>query len=127
MKALVVDDEQEICLMISKILLGEEIQSTCANSLAEAAKIISKQVFDIYFLDLNLTDGSGFDLVPIIRSTDTKAEIAIISAYDGSEEMNKVSELQINHFIKKPFSKKDVLFTVALLKSAVYGKNTYRR
>ena len=111
-KAIIVDDEEEIGLMVCKILSKQNIKATSFNTVESARQQLSDNDFDLFFLDLNLPDGTGFDLIPAIREKTPEAKIIIISAYDGIAEVARATELQIDDFIKKPFSRADIINAV---------------
>jgi DNA-binding response OmpR family regulator len=108
MRALIVDDEEDIGFMTKVILNNKGISADDANSIKQAIYKIRDHEYDLYFLDLNLPDGSGFDLVPQIRNYNHTASVIIISAHDGHNEIQKAKELGVDAFIKKPFSKNDI-------------------
>ena len=81
---LIVDDEEDICLMVSSILRKSGYSVSYCTSITEGKEKVLAQTFQAFFLDLNLPDGSGFDLIPLIKkNNDLSAKIIIISAYDG--------------------------------------------
>lgn len=108
MRALIVDDEETIGLMTKNLLSRRGIPADKATSLKQASQRMDVNKYDLYFLDLHLPDGSGFDLVPQIKQKNKTAKVVIISAYDGSEETKKADELGVDAFISKPFSGKDI-------------------
>lgn len=112
MKVLIVDDEKEIGLMVSKILSKNGFNAQFTTSIEEAKILIKENNYAIFLLDLNLPDGTGFDLIPTIREQVVDPKIIIISAYDGVMEQKRLKELQVDTFIKKPFSKADLLAAV---------------
>lgn len=113
--ALIVDDEEDIGAMLVRFLGREGITTEYADRIKKAEKMIEQGAFDFYLLDLNLPDGTGFDLIPMIRNQNPAATIIVISAYDGVAEMDRARELRVDRFIRKPFSKKEVLQTIAEL------------
>ncbi len=113
LNALIVDDEEDIGAMLVRFLGREGITTVYADRIKKAEKMIAQEFFDFYLLDLNLPDGTGFDLIPSIRDQNASATIIVISAYDGVAEMNRARELAVDRFIRKPFSKKEVLQTIA--------------
>lgn len=100
--------------MVSKFLQKEGYQTTYFGRMVPAREDFSKKKYDFYFLDLNLPDGTGFDLVPIIKEHATDAKIIIISAHDGVEELSRAEALGVDDFINKPFSKQAILNTLTL-------------
>ncbi|OEK02902.1 hypothetical protein BFP97_15825 [Roseivirga sp. 4D4] len=114
MTALIVDDEEDIGLMVSVFLKKAGIKTTYLSRVTPAFKRVEEETFDFYFLDLNLPDGTGFDLLPTIRQKDAQAKVIIISAYDGHLETSKAKEFEVTAFVKKPFTKKDILEAIEL-------------
>lgn len=115
-KALIVDDEEDIGLMTRIILNKNGLEAGNAYSIREAEKKISKNKFDVVFLDINLPDGSGFDLIPLIREKNRDAGIIMISAFDDVQEMQKADAMMVDSFVKKPFGKKDILMALEKIK-----------
>ncbi len=106
-RVLIVDDEADICLLLSGLLRRLGYHPTCANFLEEGRRCISLQQFDAVFLDLNLPDGLGFDLLPLIKMhEDTK--VVMISAFDGLAERKRASDGGADYFMGKPFTRKTV-------------------
>lgn len=115
LRILVIDDEVDICLLLTSMLnkLGyEAMYSTTIKS-----GIVAVEQFNpkIVFLDLNLTDGSGFAAIPHIRQLNPLAEIVIISAHDGPFEKKRASSENINFFLNKPLKKSEIEEVLDLL------------
>ncbi len=108
---LIVDDEADICLLLSGLLRRLGYQPTCAHFLEEGRQCISRQHFDAIFLDLNLPDGIGFDLLPMIKtglSVIDSPKVVMISAFDGMAERKRASDQGADYFMGKPFTRKTV-------------------
>ncbi|MEO9485256.1 MAG: response regulator [Ekhidna sp.] len=117
MKVLIVDDEEDIGMMVSKFLLNEGLQVIYEARIKAARNRIASDHFGLYFLDLNLPDGTGFDLIPEIRQKNKEAKIIVISAHDGVVEMKRAKEMKVDLFIKKPFTKRQVIESVRQMRS----------
>lgn len=84
MRAIVVDDEDNIRLTTVTLL-----QALCpdvevvgeANSVKTAVKSISKNQPDLVFMDIEMEDGTGFDVVS--RLPDSKFRVIFITAHDA--------------------------------------------
>ena len=107
-RVLIVDDEADICLLLSGLLRRLGYQPTCANFLEEGRRCLRSQRFDAVFLDLNLPDGLGFDLLPTIKNSHNETKIIMISAFDGAAERRRASDQGADFFIGKPFNRKTV-------------------
>ena len=82
-----------------------------------AKEHIEHQSYDIYFIDVNLPDGSGFDLVSEFIEKENRNNVVLISAIDGEDELRKAESLGVNAFLRKPFSKKEILTTINGMKT----------
>ena len=107
-RVLIVDDETDICLLLSGLLRRLGYQPTCAHFIEEGRQCLSSQQFDAIFLDLNLPDGLGFDLLPMIKQEQANAKIIMISAFDGQAERRRATEQGASYFIGKPFTRRSV-------------------
>lgn len=108
---LIVDDEADICLLLSGLLRRLGYQPTCAHFLEDGRQCLSRQHFDAVFLDLNLPDGLGFDLLPTIKKGGITLEmpkVVMISAFDGAAERKRATDQGADYFMGKPFTRKTV-------------------
>ncbi len=63
-RALVVDDDTSFRLGLTDILRLEGFVTASASTCREARDELAKGSVDLLFVDVNLPDGSGFDLLP---------------------------------------------------------------
>jgi CheY-like chemotaxis protein len=105
-KVLVVDDEVEICMLVTQYLkkLGYEVAFSL--SIAEALKKLLSVPYDLMFVDLNLSDGSGYDLIKVMQDSHIPTKVIVISAYDN--ERPKALQKGASLFLAKPFTKKSI-------------------
>lgn len=108
-KVLVVDDEKEICLLLSSMMKKLGFSSDHGHTVAEGGDKLNSHHYDIVFLDLNLPDGIGFHLIETVKKSNPSAKIIIISAYDGNVERQRARSEGADYFLPKPFSKQAVV------------------
>jgi DNA-binding response OmpR family regulator len=101
---LVVDDEIDICMLVTRQLKGIGIEAEYAVTIKEALSKTAFNPYDLYIIDLNLTDGSGFTLMQKLKDMQVQSKIIIISAYDN--ESNRALKNGADLFVPKPLSKK---------------------
>ena len=68
-RALIIDDEIDICYLLSGILRAKKLQVSYVNSLTEATLALQTQNPEIIFLDNHLPDGLGVDFIRHIKET----------------------------------------------------------
>lgn len=108
---LIVDDEFEICVLLSSFLKSKGYHAKYANSIKEGKEILDEYSPSITFLDINLPDGLGFELIPKIK-TDGEAKVIIISAREGENEKKLSAKHKVDDYITKPFTRKDILNSI---------------
>ena len=111
MNVTVVDDERSVRDAIKKLLSDEfpdlEVISS-TGSVKEAYEAILRQAPDLLFLDVELPDGTGFDLLKMIPSVNFKV-IFITGHQEYALDAIKVSALD---YILKPFDKDELRYAV---------------
>jgi len=105
-RVLVVDDEVEICQLVTQYLRKRGYDVTYSLSIAEAISKISTVEYDLLFVDLRLSDGSGYEVIKVLQKLKAHTKVVVISAYDH-ERMQALQE-GASHFLAKPFSKKSI-------------------
>jgi two-component system OmpR family response regulator len=112
-KALIIDDESDICYLLSSILKQKNIQTVFAGSLVETDRILqSADQFGYIFLDNHLPDGLGTSYIQRLKSRFPETRVIMITAHDSAEDRNRATENGIDSFIGKPFSTESILHTV---------------
>lgn len=72
-------------------------------TIAEAKRLLRKETFDLLILDINLPDGSGYELCLDIR-TYSKVPIILLTARDMELDIVSGLESGADDYITKPFS-----------------------
>ena len=107
MKAVVIDDEMDICILLGMILKKQGITTVLAYDLTDGLqKIISEQPM-VIFLDNNLPDGQGIDQIAIFKEQVPNAKLFMISAMEGLSE--RAIALGADGFIEKPLNMEKIL------------------
>lgn len=107
-KILILDDEKEICFLLSALLSQMGYTTDYAYTLKEGENKFGEEKFDLVFLDLNLPDGLGYTLVPKIREVKQDTKIILISAHDGLLKKIQSEKEGIDYYIDKPFNKEKI-------------------
>jgi two-component system, OmpR family, response regulator len=115
MKALIIDDEIDICFLLSGILRNTNIDSVYVNSLGDARKALETEFPEIIFIDNHLPDGMGVDFINYIKKTKPESKIVMITAYDTQKDRIKATQAGVDYFIAKPFTRESIYKTVGLM------------
>ncbi len=101
-KALIIDDDDDLCLMLKSIILDVVPIVQCAQSIATGKQVLAQFTPDVIFLDNNLPDGQGMQLIKEIKGKHPAAFIIFITALDSQREL--AMENGIDIFLEKPFT-----------------------
>jgi two-component system, OmpR family, response regulator len=112
-KALIIDDETDICFLLSGILKQKNFQTTMAGSLSEAQKIIDNETEPaVIFLDNHLPDGFGVNYISTLKKKFPSSIVIMITAHDTVADREKATAQGVDYFIGKPFSKELIFKTL---------------
>lgn len=113
-RLLLVEDDQSLALGIEFALQDEGYEVVTAGTLGEGKSSFGSGQFDLIILDINLPDGSGYELCKHIR---TKSDIPVMFLTALDDEVNVVLGLEIggDDYITKPFRVKELLSRVKAL------------
>lgn len=103
-KILVVEDEEPIRKLISRILSFEGMLIYLAENGKQAFDMINKHTFDLVILDIVMDDISGYDIATDIRKHDLQLPIIFLSGKKDDADIIKGLDVGADMFITKPFS-----------------------
>lgn len=103
-KILIVEDDKGLREGIELALKREDFSFVLCESIAGARDALSvREGFDLILLDLNLPDGSGYELLKEIKNKGNEPVI-ILTANDLEMDEVRGLELGAEDYITKPFS-----------------------
>jgi CheY-like chemotaxis protein len=105
-KVLIVDDELDICYLLSGILKQRNFRTGFVNSLSDAVGALRTEVPSLLVLDNHLPDGFGLDFIPYVKQNYPEIKVIMITAHDGSLERKQASDGGVDLFIAKPLNRK---------------------
>ncbi|MBV5309366.1 sigma-54 dependent transcriptional regulator [Chromatium okenii] len=100
--ALVVDDEVDILDLLKITLKRMEVQALTASTLAEARQQLERNRFDLCLTDMNLSDGSGLELIRHISEHYPQLPVAMITAHGNMESAVLAMKAGAFDFVAKP-------------------------
>jgi signal transduction histidine kinase len=103
-RILVVDDEEAIREMVSKIisLLGHE--AVTAGNGKQALEILKNQPFGIMITDIKMPEMDGFELMKVVRDQFPGTHIICMTAHGGTYTYTDVVGVGAADYITKPFT-----------------------
>ena len=106
--ALVVDDEPDLCELLSITLERMDITTRTCNDVAAAKHALSRQTYDLCLTDMRLPDGDGLELVEWIQQEVPGTPVAVITAHGSVETAVKALKIGAFDFVSKPLDLNDL-------------------
>lgn len=103
MRFLVVEDTGDLSHAIATRLGAAGHIVEIAETLSDARHFLSAGVFDMIILDVNLPDGSGFDLLGDIRSGNRTEPVIVLTARLAVDDKIGALDLGADDYMVKPF------------------------
>jgi len=111
-RALIIDDEVDICYLLKGILRYQHIDAEYVTSL-EAAKTLDRdQDPPVIFLDNHLKDGFGIEHISYFKNKYPSSKVVMITAHDTANDREKAYKSGADFFIGKPFTRDIILKTI---------------
>ena len=107
-KALIIDDERDICELIEMSLMGQDITCTSAYSVKTAIKALKEEQFNFVISDIKLPDGDGLDLLAHIQKHYPGLPVCMITAHGNMDTAIRALKLGAFDFVNKPFDLKQL-------------------
>ena len=122
MKILIVDDEPDICeiITIAFNLRWSELEIRTAGTGAKALELAETESLDAIILDIVLPDADGFELCTQLKAK-TSAAILILTVKGAEEDKVKGLTLGADDYITKPFNHYELL---ARLKAVIRRRSS---
>ena len=107
-RILIIDDEPVILKMLNHHLRSCNFEALTTSLWTEAVDIITHDPPDLLLLDLHMPTIQGDALLEFIREQGCGFPVIVISAYLTEQKMEKLQELGVSQFLKKPFHLQDL-------------------
>lgn len=88
---LLVEDDETITFALQRFLQQKQVQTICCSTIEQARRALTPAI-SLALLDLNMPDGSGYDLCRMIK---TMGDIPVIFLTVRDEEMDIVQGLDM--------------------------------
>ncbi|HYM48635.1 MAG TPA: response regulator [Burkholderiaceae bacterium] len=104
-RILIIDDAAAVSEVLALKLGREGFVTAVARNAQSAGELLERDEFDVVLLDVQLPDGSGFDLLARIRQRHSLLDLPIImiSGFDQTSDVVAALRNGANDYITKPF------------------------
>lgn len=99
---LFVDDDVDMCELITELLGAQGAKVTTASDLAEATNLLEGAGFDVVITDLELGNASGLDVCERVRSTQPDVPVIVLTGHGSMAAAVDAIRAGAYDFITKP-------------------------
>jgi two-component system response regulator PilR (NtrC family) len=99
---LIVDDEPDLCELLSITLQRMDLSPRTAGDVASAQRMLKLERFDLCLTDMQLPDGDGLELVKWMQQYCPSVPVAVITAHGNMETAVRALKLGAFDFVSKP-------------------------
>lgn len=107
-RILLVEDDPLIAKSLKLSLSYDGFDVSISGTVAQARSMIKETPFEFYILDVNLPDGTGFDICQEIRTANENVPIIMLTAKVDEESAVKGITLGADDYVRKPFGAKEL-------------------
>jgi CheY-like chemotaxis protein len=99
---MVVEDQLVFIRYIKNALKSHNI--VIATTVEEAKDIYDEEMPDMIFLDIELPDGNGYEVLDYVRNQDQNAFVVMLTSSQLIDDIEKSKRKKVNGYVSKPFS-----------------------
>jgi DNA-binding response OmpR family regulator len=126
---MIIEDQREVVEMLRLSWSDSRDRLDCLATVRQASRFIHSNelaAYDCILIDINLTDGSGLELLREARSRSDVPIIMISGAGDADSRADAIS-VGADDYVMKPFSVKELRARVHRLHEARLGRSVLRQ
>ena len=112
---LVVEPEPDILRILEIMLENLSHKVLTAPDVPKAETILKEKTSNLVILELNLPGIDGSHLIELIRTDETQKNLPVIVLTTRRVSPDQAEKLNVNAFLTKPFTMKDVSDTIEKL------------
>ena len=121
-KILLVEDDSTLSFIVQDALIREGFEVVCASNGDDGLKLFKESQPDIVVADIMMPKMDGFEMVRLIRHTETTVPVLFLTARTALDDVVKGFEAGANDYIRKPFQILELVVRIkALLKRKQKG------
>jgi two-component system response regulator HydG len=111
-KILVIDDDNDMCLLLNRFLTRHGYEVTGMNSGGAAIEWMKKNQPDLVLCDFRLEDMTGAQILTKIKESYPAAPVIIITGYSDVKDAVEVMKMGAYDYVTKPLFPDEILLTI---------------
>ncbi len=105
-KILVVDDEENMQVLLKRVLGKAGYDVECAGSGAEALRLAASKPFDLAVVDICMPEMDGIEVLEKLKVINRQIPVIMISAYPAWSKKQTAERMGCTDYLSKPVDMK---------------------
>lgn len=122
---LIVDDEQQLCVSLKKLLTAQGYNAIYSLDPVKAIELLRSEDICLVITDLKMPGMSGTELIKEIRKIHKNIPIIMVSGYASVDNVVKAMRYGATNFFKKPVRFAELIKEISNLLSAEFCHNSH--
>ena len=111
-RVLLVEDVVTLAIQYRALAARLQVEVVTADTVAHAQRLINQGPWHAALLDLNLPDGSGFEVIAPLLRAHSACSVVVITAEDSLDNAVRASEAGAFDYVEKPVEAERLLLTL---------------
>ena len=129
MKILLIDDHKLIKMGI-RVLLEDNEKITVIDDCSSKTEFLEKikdNIYNLFICDISLPDGSGYDILEIIKEKKLDTKVIILSMHEDKSYIKKAFRLGASGYVTKSTAHEEILQAIdkVIVKDEIYLNAKY--
>lgn len=112
MRILIIDDDADTCMLLSRFFIKNGYQADSAFSGTSAIGMLQKNTYSVVLCDFRLGDYDGSKMIEKIKDINNRTQVIIITGYSDIRIAVEVMKAGAYNYITKPLLPDEVLLNV---------------
>jgi two-component system response regulator AtoC len=105
-KLLIVDDEENMCVLLKRVLGKAGYEVECAGSGEKALQLAGEIPFELAVVDVCMPEMDGIEVLARLKTIDKKLPVIMTSAFPSSEKRERAKSFGCSDYLSKPVDMK---------------------
>ena len=101
-KILIIDDEPEICKMVTEVLFDAGYSASCALNGPDGLAMIKRDLPSLVLLDVGMPGMDGIEVMRLIHEQFPALPVVVLTSHRDTETVKKMIELGASEYLTKP-------------------------
>lgn len=113
-RILIIDDDRELCTLIKRSVLSEDIEADCCNTGKDGLKKIKEKDYQLVILDIMMPGMDGFETLEKIRAENSLPILMFTSKNDSASKVRGL-RAGADDYLTKPFDMDELIARIVSL------------